>query len=93
MKLRKNLKPIGKFLKKYWKNWTILAILGIIIYTGFIFYQYIYKPIYQPRELMLHRLEIKKQIYQEIMDSYFQRQENITEILNKNYLNPFREKF
>ena len=90
MKLKKTSKAIEKFYKRHWKNWTILAILGIIIYTGFVFYQYIYKPVYQPRELIPQRLEIKEQTYQEIMDFYFQRQENITKILNKNYPNLFK---
>jgi capsular polysaccharide biosynthesis protein len=90
MKLKKILKPIGKFFKKHWKKWTILAILGIIIYISFIFYQYIYKPIYQSQELIPQKLRIKKQIYQEVMDFYFQRQENITKIISRDYLDPFK---
>lgn len=90
MKKEKFLKPIKKFFKKHWPKWTILVILGIIIYTGFVFYQYIYKPIYQPRELLPQKLEIDKEIYQEIMDFYSQQEKNINEILNKIYPNPFK---
>lgn len=90
MKVRKILKPIENFFKKYWQNWTILAILAMVIYISFILYQYIYKPIYQPRKITPQRLEIEKQIYQEVMDLYSQRQENISKIINKEYPNPFK---
>ena len=90
MKNKKSLKPIKDFLKKYWQKWTIIIILGIIIYIVFVFYQYIYKPVYQPEELMPQRLEIKEGIYQEIMNFYYQQGENINIILNKNYPNPFK---
>ena len=78
---KKILKPIKEFCKKYWQKWTILAVLGMVIYIGFIFYQYIYTPIYQPSDVMPQRLEIKKEIYQQVMDFYFERGENIEEIL------------
>lgn len=90
MKREKILKLIENFFKKHWQKWTILAILGIIIYTGFIFYQYVYKPLYQPRELPLQKLEINKKNYQEIMDFYYQQEENIDKIINKTYPNPFK---
>lgn len=90
MKNKKFLKPIKSFFGKHWQKWTIILILGIIIYIGFIFYQYIYKPIYQPRELVPQRLEIKEEIYQELMDFYSQQEEKINEILNKTYPNPFK---
>jgi len=89
MRLKKILKAIARFFKKHWPKWTILAILVIIIYLGFVFYHYIYKPAYQSKELTPYRLEIEEQIYQEIMDSYNQRQENINKIINKDYPNPF----
>lgn len=90
MKNRNILKPIKKFCKKHWQKWTILAILAMIIYVGFIFYQCVYKPIYQIGELEFQRLEIKEQIYQELMDSYSQRQKNINKILTKTYIDPFK---
>lgn len=90
MNIKKLLKVVKIFCKKHWLKWTILAILGIIVYLGFVFCQYIYKPIYQPRELFPKRLEIKQQIYQEIMDFYSQQQENINKIINKTYPNPFK---
>lgn len=90
MKAKKILKLIERFLRKHWHKWTILAILGIVIYAGFVFYQYVYKPVYQPKESILQKLEIKKQIYQEIMEFYYQQEENISQIINKDYPNPFK---
>lgn len=90
MKKKKFLKLIKDFLGRHWHKWTIIVILGIIIYIGFTFYQYIYEPIYQPRELMPQRLEIKEEIYQEVMEFYSQQEDNINEILNKTYPNPFK---
>jgi len=90
MKTPKSLKPIKKFLKKHWRNWTILAILGIITYIGFIFYNYLYKPVYQPEELIPQKLEIDVDAHQQIMDFYHQEQENINIIINKEYPNPFK---
>lgn len=90
MKMKESLKPVENFLKKHWQKWTILAILGIVIYAGFVFYQYVYKPVYQPRELTPTKLEIDKEIYQEIMEFYNQREGNINQIINKDYNNPFK---
>lgn len=90
MKTPKSLKLTKNFLKKHWRNWTILAVLGIVIYIGFIFYHYLYKPIYQPEELTPQKLEIDTDTYQEIMDLYYQEQESINIIINKEYPNPFK---
>lgn len=90
MKTAKTSKAIKDFLKKHWQKWTILAILGIVIYVGVLFYLYIYKPIYQPRDLVPQKLEINEQIYQEIMDHYNQREQIINEIISKNYQDVFR---
>ena len=90
MKKNRFLKAIKNLLKEHWQKWTIIAILGIILYVGFVFYFYIYKPVYQPRELTPQKLEINKKVYQEIMDFYFQQEENINEIINKEYPNPFK---
>lgn len=90
METKKSLKLIKRFFKKHWLKWTILVVLGIIIYTGIIFYQYIYKPIYQPEELTPQKLEIDIKTYQKVMDSYYQEEENIDKILNKKHLDLFR---
>ena len=89
MNIKNFLKSIKEFFEKHWRRWTILAILAMVIYIGLIFYQYIYKPIYQSREVTAQRLEIKKNIYQQIMDYYSKIGENINQIFNKNYSNPF----
>lgn len=90
MKTKRILKVIENFLKKHWPKWTILAILGIIVYLGFVFYLHIFKPVYQPEELLLQKLEIKKQTHQEIMELYNQQEENINQIINKDYNDPFK---
>lgn len=90
MELGKILRAIKRFLSKHWSRWTILAILAMVIFIGFIFYQYIYKPIYQSREFEPKILEIKKDVYQELMDLYFQRQENINRIITREYADPFK---
>jgi len=87
---KKALKTIKKLLENYWKKWTTLAILVIIIYIGFLFYSYIYKPIYQPKDLVPEKLEIDKETYQELMNHYNLKQENINQIINKEYPNIFK---
>jgi len=87
---KKSLKTIEKLLKNHWKKWTILAILAIIIYIGFLFYSYIYKPIYQPKDLVPEKLEIDKETYQELINYYNSKQENINRIISKEYPNIFK---
>ena len=87
----KNLfKKTQKIFEIHWRKWTILAILGMIIYLGFTFYKYIYKPIYKPQATPFLQIEIKQDIYEKVMEVYFQKQENLNEILNKNYLDIFK---
>lgn len=64
-------------------------ILAIVIYAGYISYEYIYKPIFVQNEIMPFTLEIKKPAYQSIVDNYTQKQEIIDNIINKNYPDPF----
>lgn len=90
MKVNKTLKSIKNLLAKYWKKWTIFIFLAIVVYTGIIFYQYVYKSLYEQREVAPFRLEIKKTIYQSIMDDYLSKGEKINQIFNKNYLDPFK---
>lgn len=90
MKSKKILKAIENFLKKHWQKWTILAILGIVIYIGIMFYLYVYNPVYEPKELIPEKLEIDKITYQEIMEYYNQQEQIINQIVNKEYLNPFK---
>lgn len=90
MSLKKILKFTKKFLSKHWKKWTILVVLGMLVYIGFIFYEYIYKPLYYPREVTTQKLEIKKEIYHQIMNSYLESQENLNKIISKEYQNPFK---
>lgn len=90
MNLNGLLKPIKKFFVKYWRKWTILAVLAIFIYIGLIFYKYIYVPIYQAKEIPSYKLEIKRSAFQGIMENYAKRQETIIRIINKDYPNPFK---
>jgi hypothetical protein len=90
MKPKNILKSIKIFLSKHWKKWTIFAILAIVIYAGFVSYEYIYKPLYVQNEITPFKLEIKKAVYQSIMDNYAQKQEIIDKIINKNYSDPFK---
>jgi hypothetical protein len=90
MSKKKRLKALRNFCKKHWRKWTILIILAMVVYAGFIFYQYIYKPIYQPREIIPKKLEIRKDIYQDVMDSYFERQGEAEKAINKIYPDPFK---
>jgi len=76
---------------KYWKKWTIFVILAMVIYVGFLIFQYVYKPIYKPEETTIQRLEINKTVYNEIMKKYSESQENINKIINKDYPNPFKQ--
>jgi hypothetical protein len=90
MKAKDPFKKIGKVFIRHWRKWTLLAICGMIIYLGFLFYEYIYQPIYQPGEIVSVQREIAKQVYQKVMDAYFQKQENINQVFNKNYLDIFK---
>lgn len=90
MDLKKTLKSIRNFFIKHWKKWTIFAFLAILVYIGFIFYKYTYKPLYEQKEVSPFKLEIKKSVYQSIMDNFLSRGEKINQINNKNYLDPFK---
>jgi len=90
MSLKNIFKSISNFLSQYWKKWTIFAILAIVIYAGFIYYEYIYKSLYLENEITAFKLEIKKSAYQDIMDNYTKKQETIDKIINKDYLDPFK---
>lgn len=90
MDLEKILKQIETIFKDHWRKWTILAIGVMIIYLGFVFYQYVYKPVYKTKEAVFQKTEIKQSIYDRVMDTYFQKEKNIEEIFNKNYIDIFR---
>lgn len=90
MKQNKFLKAIKDFLKKHWQKWTILIIGAMVVYIGFVFYLYVYKPIYKPEGLKLQKLEIEDKVYQNIIDIYQQRKENIDIIFNKEYIDVFK---
>lgn len=90
MNNKKKLRALKNFCKRHWRKWTILIILAMVVYVVFIFYQYIYKPIYQTKEIVSKKLEIRKDVYQDIMDLYLQRQSNAEEAINKTYPDPFR---
>lgn len=90
MRIHRILRRIKNFLAKYWQYWTILAILAIIIYIGFVFYVYVYRPVYQPRELRPQKLEIDKKTYQQVIDFHNQQEENISQIISKDYIDPFK---
>jgi len=83
------LKSLKMFFAKHWRKWTICAFLAILIYVGFIAYKYVYLTLYGQREVVPFKLEIKKNIYREIMDSLNQ-EEKINQIFSKEYLDPFK---
>jgi len=87
----KNLsKSIKGFLGKQWKKWTILIVLVMVIYIGFIFYKYIYKPIYQVKEVSAQKFEIREDTYEQIINSYSNLGENINRVINKDYHDSFK---
>jgi hypothetical protein len=90
MDLKKTLKSVKNFFIKHWKKWTIFAFLAILVYIGFIFYKYVYQPLYEQKEVSPFKLEIKKSVHQSIMDKFLSREEKINQINNKNYLDPFK---
>lgn len=90
MDFKKTAKSIRNLFIKHWKKWTIFAFLAILVYIGFIFYKYTYKPLYEQKEVSPFKLEIKKAAYQSIMDKFLSKGEKINQITNKNYLDPFK---
>jgi len=90
MNFNKIIKSSERFLRTHWRKWTILAILAMIIYSGFIFYKYAYKSIYDSEQNGTQKLEIKEELYKSLMNQSIQKQNNLIEIFNKNYLNPFK---
>jgi uncharacterized membrane protein len=83
------IKSTERFLKNHWQRLTILVIFAMIIYLGFMLYRYVYKPIYQPEEIVVQKLEIKENLYNSLLEKFSQKQKNIIEIFNKNYLDLF----
>jgi len=90
MNLKKTAKSIRNFFIKHWKKWTIFSFLAILVYIGFIFYEYVYKPIYALKEVAPFKLEIKRAVYQGIVDAYLNKGEKVNQINTKNYLDPFK---
>jgi len=90
MNLKKTAKSIKNFFIKHWKKWTIFAFLAILVYIGFIFYKYVYQPVYALKEVDPFRLEIKRAAHQSIMDVYLNKEEKLNRINTKNYLDPFK---
>lgn len=90
MNFKKTTKSIKNFFLEYWRKWIIVAFLAILIGIGFIFYKYIYVPLYGEKEVSPFKLEIKKTAYQEIMNKYLGKEQEINRIFNKNYLDPFK---
>ncbi|MBD3282026.1 MAG: hypothetical protein GF387_00205 [Candidatus Portnoybacteria bacterium] len=89
MKKEKILNQIKLFFKKYWKSWTLVAFLAIIVFVAFVFYSYGYIPLYSSDEVVVEELKINKGLYENIMEQYYFRQEILEEVFKKQYINPF----
>jgi len=90
MNFKNITKSITDFLAKNWKKWTIFVILAMVIYVGIVAYLYVYKPLYAQKQVSPFQLEIKNNIYRQLMDNYAQKQQIIDKINNKSYLDPFK---
>ena len=86
----KTLKAIEKLLKNNWHKWVFIAILGVIVFIIYLFYLFIYKPIYEPRDLVPEKLEIDKIIYDELINFCDLKEQNINQIIKKEYSNIFK---
>lgn len=84
------IKSIERFLKNHWQRLTILVIFAMIIYLGFMLYEYVYRPAYRPEEIVVQKLEIKENLYNSLLAEFSQKQKNIIEIFDKNYLDLFK---
>ncbi|MBU3922702.1 hypothetical protein KJ684_00490 [Patescibacteria group bacterium] len=86
----KTLKAIEKLFKNNWHKWVFIAILGVIVFIIYLFYSFIYKPIYEPRDLVPEKLEIDKIIYDELINFCDLKEQNINQIIKKEYSNIFK---
>lgn len=86
----KILKKILLVLSRHF-NLVILAIFVIVIlYAAFIFYFYAYLPSQITPEVSLKKIEIKKCVFQRIQERFEAREVNISEAMEKEYLDFFR---
>ncbi len=86
----KLINALKKFFARNWKRWTIVAILAILFYIGFVFYKYVYIPLFAEKEITPFKLEIKDSLFKSIILNETEKQERVNQILNKEYLDPFK---
>ncbi len=89
-KCQKILKCLLLFLSEHIFAVFLILILVILVLAGLIFYQYGYKVAYREAQVSIKEVQVNSQLYQKIMARFDQREEEIKEISNKNYPDPFR---
>lgn len=92
--MRKN---IGKIFKKALRwleshlNLVILLIFVIIVlYATWLYYNFIYRPISAPPEVFYQKIEIKKPVFDRVVEHLNLREERILEAMGKEYPDIFR---
>lgn len=91
------MKNINKILKKLLKllenhlNLVILMIFVIIIlYASWLLYNFVYISASALPEISFEKVEIKKAVFDRVIEQLNAREQNILEAMNKNYSDIFR---
>lgn len=89
-KVKKSLKKLLKLLENHLGLVILIIFVIIILYASWIFYKFVYKPIYTPSEISFEKVEIKKAIFEKVTEQIELREENILEAAGKGYKDVFK---
>ena len=92
--MRIAIKKISKTLLGFLENRlgliVLLIFVVVILYAAFIFYNFAYKTVLTLPEVFYTKITIKKDIFDKAIEQLESREQNISEAMEKEYLDVFR---
>lgn len=89
-KIKKSLKKLLKWIENHLGLVILIIFVIIILYASWLFYNFVYKPIYISSEISFEKVEIKKVIFEKAIEQIELREENILEAGGKKYKDVFK---
>lgn len=90
LKIRKNLKKSLKYLEAHLGLVILIIFVIIILYASWLFYDFVYKPVYTPSEISFEKVEIKKATFEKVIEQLELREKDILEAMGKEYKDVFK---
>ena len=89
-KIRKTLRKLLNLIESHLGLIVWLIFIIIILYAGWLFYNFCHKTISTTPEVSFEKIEIKKALFDRVTEQLELKENNILESIGKEYLDVFR---